>query len=94
MSADRGNLYVVFSDDKNLLKQKRVLCACRLVVLRNKLMYSFFDVFIAVAIVVATAPYFDQKGHSVTTYGQLNPKCINFLHSALLLVIMKMFLFC
>ena len=34
-------------------------------------MYFFFDVFIAVAIVVATAPYFDQKGHSVTTYGQI-----------------------
>ena len=38
MSADRGNLYVSWSlvMTKNLLKQKSVLCACRLVVLCNK----------------------------------------------------------
>ena len=28
----------------------------------------FFDVFIAVAVIVATALYFDLKGHSVITF--------------------------
>ena len=32
--------------------------------------FAFFDVFIAVAVVVATALYFDLKGHSVMTYGK------------------------
>ena len=34
-------------------------------------MYCFFDVSIAVAVVVATALYFDVKGHSVMTYGKI-----------------------
>ena len=34
-------------------------------------MYFFLDAFIAVAVVVATALYFDQKGHSVMTYGKI-----------------------
>ena len=32
--------------------------------------FAFFDVFIAVAVVVATALYFDLKGRSVMTYGK------------------------
>ena len=32
--------------------------------------FCFFDVFIAVAVVVATALYFDLKGHNVMTYGK------------------------
>ena len=36
----------------------------------------FFDVFIAIAVVVATALYFDLNGHSVITYGKIQ-KCIN-----------------
>ena len=52
----------------------------------------FFDVFIAIAVVVATALYFDLKGHSVITYGKIQ-KCIN-LYTVKLLVITKMFLFC
>ena len=40
-------------------------------VLSIKLMYfCFFDIFIAVAVVVATALYFDLKGHSVMIYGK------------------------
>ena len=46
----------------------------------------------AVAVVVATALYFDLKGHSVITYGKIQ-KCIN-LYTVKLPVIMKMFLFC
>ena len=34
--------------------------------------FCFFDVFIAVAVVVATALYFDLKGHSVMTYGKIH----------------------
>ena len=34
-------------------------------------MYCFVDVFIAVAVVVATALYFDLKGCSVMTYGKI-----------------------
>ena len=34
-------------------------------------MYCFFSVFVSVAIVVATAPYFDLKWHSVMTYWQI-----------------------
>ena len=30
-------------------------------------MFCFFDVFVAVVVVVATALYFDLKGHSVMT---------------------------
>ena len=41
----------------------------------------FFDVFIAVAVVVATALYFDLKGHSVITYGSKNPKMYKFVYS-------------
>ena len=52
----------------------------------------FFDVFIAIAVVVATALYFDLKGQSVITYGKIQ-KCIN-LYTVKLPVITKMFLFC
>ena len=41
----------------------------------------FFDVFIAVAVVVATALYFDLRGHSVITYGPKNPKMYKFVYS-------------
>ena len=41
----------------------------------------FFDVFIAVAVVVATALYFDLKGHSVITCGSKNPKMYKFVYS-------------
>ena len=55
-------------------------------------MYKFFfDVFVAIAVVVATALYFDLKGHSVITYGK-NPR-IN-LYIVKLPVITKMFPFC
>ena len=46
-------------------------CTCRLVVLPSKLI-AFFDVFIADAVVVATAPFFDLKGHDIWK----NSKCI------------------
>ena len=41
----------------------------------------FFDVFIAVAVVVATALYFDLRGHSVITYAPKNPKMYKFVYS-------------
>ena len=41
----------------------------------------FFDVFIAVAVVVATALYFDLKGHSVIKYGPKNPEMYKFVYS-------------
>ena len=55
---------------------QKVCCMCRLVVLArsNTNILLKFDVFIAVA-VVATALYFDLKGHSVMTWK--NPKCID-----------------
>ena len=56
-------------------------------------MYCFFDVFIAVAVVVAAALYFDVKGHSVVKYGKIQKLCIN-LYRVKLPVITKMFLFC
>ena len=40
-------------------------------------MYYFFDVFIGVADVVATALYFDVKGHMQCHDIWKNPKCIN-----------------
>lgn len=46
-------------------------CTCRLVVLPSQLI-AFFDVFIADAVVVATAPFFDLKGHDIWK----NSKCI------------------
>ena len=48
----------------------------------------FFDVFIAVAVVVATALYFDLKGHMQCHDKWKNPKCIK-LYIVKLLVIMK-----
>ena len=54
----------------------------------------FFDVVIAVVVVVATALYFDLKGHSVITYGSKNPKIYKFVYTVKLPVIMKMFPFC
>ena len=39
----------------------------------------FFGVFIAVAVVVATALYFDLRGHSVITYAPKNPKMYKFI---------------
>lgn len=56
-------------------------------------MHCFSDVFVGVAIAVATASYFDLKGHSAVTYGKIQ----NVFHCIIvkLLVIMKiMFLFC
>ena len=47
---------------------------CRLLVLPRSSMNVLllnFNVFIAVAVVVATAFYFDLKGHSVMTYGKI-----------------------
>ena len=44
-------------------------------------MYAFLIVFIAVVVVVATALYFDLKGHSVITYGSKNPKMYKFVYS-------------
>ena len=39
--------------------------------------FCFFDVFIAVAVVVATALYFDLKGHSLMAYGKTHvPKFV------------------
>ena len=55
----------------------RLLCSdvkkvCLLVLPRSSInVFCFFDVFIAVAVVVATALYFDLKGHSVMTYGKI-----------------------
>ena len=40
-------------------------------------MYYFFEIFIAVADVVATALYFDVKGHVQCHDIWKNPKCIN-----------------
>ena len=40
-------------------------------------MYYFFEIFIAVADVVATALYFDIKGHVQCHDIWKNPKCIN-----------------
>ena len=79
MSADRG---ILLGDVKKMYK--KVCCMCRLLVLPRssiKCINAFFDVFIAVAVVVATALYFDLKGHSVITYGSKNPKMYKFVYS-------------
>ena len=46
-----------------------------------KCINAFLIVFIAVVVVVATALYFDLKGHSVVTYGSKNPKMYKFVYS-------------
>ena len=53
-----------------------------------RIKYCFFDVFIAVAVVVATALYFDLKGCSVMTNGKIQnvQSCVCIVK---LLVIMK-----
>ena len=63
---------------------KKVCCMCRLLVLPRssiKCINAFFDVFIVVAVVVATALNFDLKGHSLITYGSINPKMYKFVYS-------------
>ena len=51
--------------------KKCAVCACRLLILpRSSINILLFDVFIAVAVVVATALYFDLKRCSVMTYGK------------------------
>ena len=63
---------LLFSDVKKMYK--KVCRMCRLLVLPRSSMNVLllnFDVFIAVAVVVATAFYFDLKGHSVMTYGKI-----------------------
>ena len=89
MSADRG---ILLGDVKKMYK--KVCCMCRLLVLPKSSIkcINAFLMSIAIAVVVATALYFDLKGHSVITYGKIQ-KCIN-LYTVKLPVITKMFLFC
>ena len=57
---------------------------CRLLVFPRssiKCINAFFDVFIAVAVVVTTALNFDLKGHSLITCGSINPRMYKFVYS-------------
>ena len=47
--------------------QKKARCTCKLVVLLNK-PYCFFDVFVAVAVVVAKTPYYSYSERYLATF--------------------------